>query len=37
MRNKFKNINEKEINNENKYTNKKLAITSGIIVTASCN
>lgn len=34
MRNKFKNINEKEINNENKYTNKKLAITSGIIVTA---
>ena len=34
MRNKFKNINEKEINNENNYTNKKLAITSGIIVTA---
>lgn len=34
MRNKFKNINEKEINSENKYTNKKLAITSGIIVTA---
>lgn len=34
MKNKFENSNEKEINNENKYTNKKLAITSGIIVTA---
>ena len=34
MKNKFENSNEKEINNENKYTNKKLAIISGIIVTA---
>ena len=34
MKNKFENNNEKIINNENKYTNKKLAIISGVIVTA---
>lgn len=34
MKNKFENNNKKEISNENKYTNKKLSIISGIIVTA---
>lgn len=34
MKNIFENNNKKEINNENKYTNKKLSIISGIIVFA---
>ena len=34
MDNKFENNNEKEINNENRYKNKKIAIISGMIVTA---
>lgn len=32
MKNIFENNDKKEINNENKYTNKKLSIISGIIV-----
>ena len=34
MKNIFKNNDKKQINNENKYTNKKLAIISGMIVFA---
>ncbi len=34
MDNKFENNNEKEINNENRYKNKKIAIISGMIITA---
>ena len=34
MKNIFENNDKKQINNENKYTNKKLAIISGMIVFA---
>ena len=34
MKNIFKNNDKKQINNENKYTNKKLSIISAIIVFA---
>lgn len=34
MDNKFEHNNEKEINNENRYKNKKIAIISGMIITA---